>query len=319
MIETEALDSSTPRNRKMAPLREEQLSKEIEWAKSELVDLKFSSPTVVHVEKGFQADAVILAARDEADDARRVSKFVLKRFWEDQVRTGIRGVTEEFRALQDLHEAFNEKPCGLTCPRPITLSPSGLAYLMTFVNGRRLDQFSPRDRATRSRISNGVLKGLAIYYEKVGGLYADFQPRNILFDDDSIAFIDPTLAAEVHARISRQLTHQPASADIGYWLFSIAAQMTKSLAFQPIRAFRLLRLTEELVSQASGIVGPGTSDDSFLDDVDKAAHLRLDLMRRRRGIKGAPLRLVGELVVRRVIRRARLRNVADKRSLERLE
>jgi RIO1 family protein len=246
----------------------------------------------------------VIFAASRASGTDTTSRFVLKKFWDDRIRTGVYGVRKEFDALRLFHEALISRG-NLRCPQPIAISPDGSAYLMTFLEGVRIDRHPPKESRERKRIVEAILHGLAIYYEKVGGLYADFQPRNIIVDRRIVGFIDPTLAAETHDRIGRQLAHQPATADVGYWLYSLAAQTTKGLIMDPVRTVRALRLTGELVKQAPDALDPAAPRAEFLEEVGTAADIRLHLLRERRGIKGLPLRLVGKQIVRGILQRAR--------------
>ena len=235
---------------------------------------------------GSQAQVTFL----EGPDGSAVLKVLL----DDDPRRDLRA---EFSALERFHEALagHER---VRCPRPIALHSDARAYLMERVPGRPLDEVELEGGRADEAIDS-LLEGLAIYHRAVDDLYGDFQPSNVLVAEGRLTLIDPTLPAEIHQRIAATLSHAPASADIGYWVYSVASRAALASIVDRASGRRRWEITQRLLRAAPRRFA--VDEESFSNDVRRAVETRLQRLPRSSPMKGRVLELLGRAATGRLL------------------
>ena len=179
----------------------------------------------------------------------------------------------EFRALQTFYGACRGRP-DIAVPEPLALLERDPGYLMRHLEGRCLVPYlrhARLDSLSTSLLAKRIVDGLAIFYGSVGGVYGDFQPRNLLVGSDlRVGFLDPTIPDPGHLAIVANRRFAPWSADMGYWLFSVLVKSISRPLPQLNGGRPLWHLTQHLFIRECNLVG-GTRAEAFALEVTRIA------------------------------------------------
>jgi hypothetical protein len=139
--------------------------------------------------------------------------------------------------------------CGLRVPRPIALlrgTPPG--YIMAEVVRAK-----PVDTERTSRLqerSREILSALRAYHCCVGAAYEDFQPANVLVNQEGVWFIDPSHEGMRRDRYLKGLDHvDPVVHDVSYWLMVALMSSLRLVLVSPARGLRRLLLSKRMLSE----------------------------------------------------------------------
>ena len=222
----------------------------------------FHSPRITAVCVGAQSVCYLIGDND------RRSAFVLKRFERRKAVHSATAAVVEYEALRLFHEAASNLD-GVSAPEPLLLLGDGSGYLMRYVDGQPLSQvLAANDRGGPfdSRLTaRRLIAGLHAYHSTAGKPYYDFHPGNVLLDRElKVVMLDPTLPSPVRQAIADSSRLGFISADLGYWLHSLAITGAKGGVLQR-DWWLLLRVTLELFQMAAE-QGPDTDVQALLSD-----------------------------------------------------
>lgn len=260
------------------------------WAQELLHDMGWTNVTSAPIAGGSQGRVALLQTSPGAPTSERVVLKVARAPQPGRLQ-------REFEALQALHRAL-ESAHDASSPRPLGLHPEGSAYLMTFEDGAPIGS-TPLTPETQAQLVDALLHALQLYYEATGDLYGDLQPKNLLVGPAGLCLIDPTLDAEIHHELASTMTHAPASADLGYWLYSVLSTLPRSSVTAPQAALRTASFTRSLLRAAPDRFSAPV--ETFTREVARGAEVRLDRLARAKPMRGRVIRALAKPMQRRLL------------------
>src|SRR3989338_2965934 len=249
------------------------------------------------VQRGRQAAIFLIDVIDQ--ETGKPAKFVLKLFSKDYHHNCPTAARHEFDVLEKFHNAVknvNE----ITCPAPIAFYElDNGAYLMTYISGKSLEWYLAHTAIDFRDIVSRLLRGFQIYYTAVAEIYGDFQTKNVIIREcGSIGLIDPTMPNPFYHQFTVQCG--PASIDMGYWLYTVAAGTAKLMVFNPKLCLRYQAFTRCLLKEAASVFFPAR-EHLFLEEVIMVALSHLDRLKKKSKFKKFLLYSIGKRVIKNMV------------------
>lgn len=224
------------------------------------------SPRIKALSSGAQSVCYLIGEQN------RPPAFVLKRFGGKKAFHSPDSAGVEYEALCLLYKEVS-KLDGLSVPEPLLLLDDRSGYLMRRVDGQPLGQVLVTNHPGLSEyrlIAHRLINGLRAYYLVAGKPYYDFHPGNVLLSREfKVVMLDPTLPSPTSHEIANSSHLGFISADLGYWLHSLATTGARGGVLR--RAWwLLLRLTEQLFRMANR-EGPSSETHALLSDAFRIA------------------------------------------------
>ncbi len=214
-------------------------------------------------------------------------KLVVKHFKNKYVNATLDDANKEFEALASFNKVCRSHPYIRTA-RPLMLLSSGDGYVMEELEGLSLDKVLEgikKNRVNLSEIAGRIVEGVKMFHKCTSEPYADFQPRNILIDNNGcVGFIDPTLPNKFFYEVAEDTPNGLLAADIGYWLFNTAVEIVKKGLLRPKCIFQLTRFTILLSTTAQHMSNKSDTEE-FLSAAFKAAHRHASRLKISRQVK----------------------------------
>lgn len=251
------------------------------------------------VARGSQA-AIYQIAVSNDDGSRNL--LALKRFYPENPKNSADSVLREWSALTAFGDALSKASIPVSTPVPIRVFPDRLCYVMSYVEGRPLSDWIPPHGA---RLGARVLSdALALYHRALRQIYGDFQPGNVLWGEEGgFALLDMTIPNPFYWNPAfAALESGLASADLGYWLFSVCTRTWRFAIRNPVHAWRLLMLSRHLVEEHGRHTG--VSPGALRRDVQFVARAHLKRLASK-SLKGRLIAGLGALVAALVLARLR--------------
>jgi hypothetical protein len=180
-------------------------------------------------------------------------KVVLKVMEPSRPRNTPDSVEREYRALERFYES-SRSHSDVGIPEPIGLFREQRGYLMSYVEATSVEDLLGADLLGEEEIrtvAGRIASALELYHQSVGEMYGDFHPLNVLVRPSlEVVLIDPTPTSPFQESVGEGLRHSPASADLGYWAYSVAARSVKQILKGSRLPARLYGLTSELMTYA---------------------------------------------------------------------
>lgn len=239
--------------------------------------------TVDDLRRGEQADLTILRSGDR--------RYVLKRFSSRHHGSRADSLDAEAAVLRLL--GASQPPRGVRVPTVLAEYPEEFAYLMSFEAGEPAERVEGLDAP---RTASLLVDGLTWYHGCTGRIYGDFQPGNVLVDDEaSVVLLDPTSPSAIFERVAERVGDMLA-ADVGYWVFTVSTRSFKRVAVDRPAGRRSAMLARELVRAAASRAG-----DGFDRRVLAAARAHAAWLARRQPLK-LPIAAAVPFIARRLVR-----------------
>jgi len=184
-------------------------------------------------------------------------------------------------------------------PRLHTVLADGHGYVADYVPGLTVDKALTRGQ--RERVAKGLTEALLRYHAGTGVAFGDFHHRNVIVRRNGMSLIDPSIPP---AKPTGPGTG-PLVADLATWTADICAYAPIRLVTNPVRTWRRLRLTVDLLVEAAVLSG-GSRDGAAAVSAEAkailASWMRTSAWRRDR-LTYRPARLAVGLIGWRASRR----------------
>lgn len=242
----------------------------------------FENVRVVESRSGKQGTCFVLEGREGR------GKAVLKTMSPLRPANTPESAEREYKALELFYQETKAHP-NVGAPEPLEHFGGRLGYLMGHVDAPGLEDLLEADRLDDEElrtVAGRVVSALGLYYDSVGELYGDFQPRNVLVRPSSLRvfLLDPTPTNSFQQMLGEGAPYSPASADLGYWAYSVAARSVKQGLVGSKLPAKLYGLTSEMISRACETFDDG-APEGFRDAVFAVAGRYADRLGARRRLK----------------------------------
>jgi RIO-like serine/threonine protein kinase len=191
--------------------------------------------------QGDQADVFLVRRRNGRPIWQGYGEVVVKlyRTTTPAVRRTAQHEVESLRQLIATVEGRSFHGWSVHCPLPLYVCQRPLALVMTKVPGLPLNRCLGTDVAVEVLHSAGeaVVDAMERYWSAGGEIYGDLDLNNILCDlsGRSLSFVDPGIPEGTYRCRSVPGAWYPASRDLAYMLFDVAASVRASMGNPRIR------------------------------------------------------------------------------------
>ena len=261
--------------------------------------------------RGDQADVFVI----RYPDARRLflehRELVIK-LYRATSPNGATLAQQEYDSLRRLNAQLDGKSFhGWTihCPLPLHKCERPLALVMTKVPGRSFNHLLNTEAAADTLHSAGqaAIHAMRQYWSAEGQIYGDLDFNNILCDPPTagLSFVDPGMPESTYLCPGVARNWFPASRDLAYMLFDVAASLKASMA-NPLARRRQKRFVEANLSTFIAGIGPASARQSLLEEIHACTRVHV----RRINLSWSPVGLFRFIVrrnasrcVRNIVRR----------------
>lgn len=234
-------------------------------------------------------------------------RFILKIFTRNYRHNSPEGFKREVMALRKFHAALEKRNIThISCPRVIIANSKEMYYVMSYLEGGNLDDYLARANTFNHHINDVtdiLIEGISIFYDAVGQIYGDFQPKNIIIGNNwNVGFVDPTIPNPFFGDLHSMLSCSYGAADFGYWLYSVAIQSAKYALVDIFLAIKRIRFTVQLLRKTRSDFSQGQHD--FIADVVLVTKGHLRRMKAKsRSLKTQFLIVFGKIIIKYVLAR----------------
>ncbi|MGE5611349.1 MAG: hypothetical protein ACM359_19020 [Bacillota bacterium] len=191
--------------------------------------------------RGDQADVFIARTRDGHPIWQGHAEVVVKLYRTERpaVRRTAHHEVESLRQLVATVKGRRFHGWSIHCPLPLYVCQRPFALVMTYVPGRPLNRCLDADVVVEELHSAGeaVVDAMERYWSAGGEIYGDLDLNNILcdFSGRNLSFVDPGIPESTYRCGSTPKSWYPASRDLAYMLFDVAASIRASMGNPRIR------------------------------------------------------------------------------------
>ncbi len=186
--------------------------------------------------QGDEADVFAVRSQDGQPLWHEHAELVVK-LYREHTPDGSQAAQEECESLRKLSAVLDGKRFHgwtIRCPAPIGESHRPTALVMTKVPGKSLNYWLGNGEAAGSLGAAGqaVIDAMVAYWNTENRIYGDLDFNNILCDPQTrtLSFVDPGMPEKTYLCSEVPRTWFPASRDLAYMLFDVAASVRASFA-----------------------------------------------------------------------------------------
>ncbi len=215
--------------------------------------------------QGYQAD-VFLATRNRTIET---CKELVVKVYKCVSAEGETAFENEVQTLRQFHEVLNGwhyRHWTFETPELYFVSRNPLAIAMSRVRGESLQNWLRSD-PTLADESEAVVAALRCIWSR-NILYGDLNLKNILYDSSQsvISFLDPGMPESFFPCEHIAADWYPASRDLAYLAFSVAASLKSTLA-SPAARRRQLAFVRAVFKQFLETIDSQSKQQAFIDEV----------------------------------------------------